>query len=370
MTAKVLLFLTSLVLSSTAFAFEIEYVADFTLSFNQQFQKTTVGGLSSLIFDATKDGFYSLSDDRGRINESRFYFLNFKLKTDKDKKVSFEVEPKEVIFIDQNKKEKEALDPESFIQLPSGNFLIGSEGDNKTKPRLKPRLLEVTAQGKWIRDITVPSKFIPESTGLQMRGIRNNNGFEGMSLAPSGKWFLVGTEETLIQDGLDSNFKVGGTVRFIKYEISGEKIQATAEWAYQLDPVEQQGLTSKVVGSGVSEILFVSEDQFLVLERATVIEFGKYTDDLKLFLVTLGSQDDVSSQPTLSKKVKTLAKKLILDFDTILPLMNDPKDLDNLEAIAFGPKLPDGRKTLLFGSDNNFQSIQRSLFLLFAVKSR
>jgi glycerophosphoryl diester phosphodiesterase len=41
--------------------------------------------------------------------------------------------------------------------------------------------------------------------------------------------------------------------------------------------------------------------------------------------------------------------------------------LDNLEGITFGPDLPDGRRSLVVISDNNFTPGQFSQVLLFAV---
>ena len=41
--------------------------------------------------------------------------------------------------------------------------------------------------------------------------------------------------------------------------------------------------------------------------------------------------------------------------------------LDNVEGITLGPKLPDGRKSLLLVSDNNFAASQFTQFLLFAI---
>ena len=40
--------------------------------------------------------------------------------------------------------------------------------------------------------------------------------------------------------------------------------------------------------------------------------------------------------------------------------------LDNVEGMTFGPRLADGRRTLLLVSDNNFAPAQFTQFLLFA----
>ena len=40
---------------------------------------------------------------------------------------------------------------------------------------------------------------------------------------------------------------------------------------------------------------------------------------------------------------------------------------DNIEGVTFGPTLPNGHKTLLFVSDNNFTAIEKTQLLLFEV---
>ena len=42
-------------------------------------------------------------------------------------------------------------------------------------------------------------------------------------------------------------------------------------------------------------------------------------------------------------------------------------DLDNFEAMTFGPTLPDGGRTLLVVSDDNFRVTQKTVFLLFRL---
>ena len=62
-----------------------------------------------------------------------------------------------------------------------------------------------------------------------------------------------------------------------------------------------------------------------------------------------------------------MEKTLLLDLDR---LANDDGTrlwLDNIEAISFGPTLPNGNRTLVLLSDNNFQNSQQTQFLAFEV---
>ena len=54
-------------------------------------------------------------------------------------------------------------------------------------------------------------------------------------------------------------------------------------------------------------------------------------------------------------------KTLLLDLDELgIPL-------DNVEGMTFGPRLPDGRRSVVLVSDNNFAASQFTQFLLFAL---
>jgi hypothetical protein len=55
-------------------------------------------------------------------------------------------------------------------------------------------------------------------------------------------------------------------------------------------------------------------------------------------------------------------KKLVLDLSTL------DIDLDNLEGMTLGPRLPDGSQSLLLVSDDNFTDEQMTQFLLFRLK--
>ena len=57
----------------------------------------------------------------------------------------------------------------------------------------------------------------------------------------------------------------------------------------------------------------------------------------------------------------TARKTLLLDLDDLgIPL-------DNVEGMTFGPRLRDGRRSVVLVSDNNFSATQFTQFLLFAL---
>ena len=59
--------------------------------------------------------------------------------------------------------------------------------------------------------------------------------------------------------------------------------------------------------------------------------------------------------------LQPVRKTLLLDLRTLgIPL-------DNVEGMTIGPDLPDGRRSLVLVSDNNFAAGQFTQFLLFAM---
>jgi hypothetical protein len=58
-----------------------------------------------------------------------------------------------------------------------------------------------------------------------------------------------------------------------------------------------------------------------------------------------------------------VAKRLILNVEADLGI-----EPDNLEGMAFGPALPDGRLPLVLVSDNNFSPGQATQFIVLAVE--
>lgn len=70
----------------------------------------------------------------------------------------------------------------------------------------------------------------------------------------------------------------------------------------------------------------------------------------------MSSMEDVTLTP--------MSKSLAVDLSATPGL----SPLDIIEGITLGPKLPDGRQSVVFVSDNNFSPVQVAQFLLFAMQ--
>lgn len=312
-------------------------LARFELS-KTQFKKTKIGGLSGAFF--VGDSLYALSDDRGRVNEPRFYVFKVKM-TSKKSSLQAEVVPDEVVFIKPDKDKKSSyLDGESFAFLNENAFLVSCEGDNNRKPRREPRLFEVDSRGNFLKSWTLPPGMLPEPTGMQKKGIGNNSGIEGLTVSADGKSVLAAVERPLVQDA-DPEESV---VRFYEYdrnETNGPK----AEYQYSLSPV---GLFS-----GVSEILSWKGKKYFVLERGVRPEVGGQIHyQTALHLVDL-------SETEKNKKHSRLLRKAVIDVD-----LGD----ENFEAMAWGPAWGEYDRTLWILNDNNFTKLEKSMVLIFGVK--
>jgi 3-phytase len=100
--------------------------------------------------------------------------------------------------------------------------------------------------------------------------------------------------------------------------------------------------------NGVDELLPLDREHLIVMERSFSVGAPDTGNTIKLYAVQL--------------RGKGTRKTLLLNLDDLgIPL-------DNVEGITYGPRLRDGRRSLVLVSDNNFAANQFTQFLLFAIK--
>ena len=118
----------------------------------------------------------------------------------------------------------------------------------------------------------------------------------------------------------------------------------------------------------------LSGGTLLALERAFV-EDGQ--DDshsiatIRIFKIDLSAATNIAALDSISghSEIVPVKKTLLLDLATLSNLSPElAPSLDNFEGMTFGPRLPDGRATLLIVSDDNFSGKQRTWFLMFAIQ--
>ena len=116
--------------------------------------------------------------------------------------------------------------------------------------------------------------------------------------------------------------------------------------------------------NGLVELLPLNDQFMLSMERSFSVGAPGTGNTIKLYSVAFPGADDVNGLDSIAAvlgSVRRVEKTLLLDLDALgIPL-------DNVEGMAIGPNLPDGRRSLLLVSDNNFAAAQFTQFLLFAL---
>lgn len=347
---------------------QLKFLDQYVVPFNQQFENTTIGGLSGIDFNSVKKEYYLISDDRSQKNPARFYTANILIKQDKIDSVIF----LQTIFLknkignlypNSQQDPFHTPDPEALrYNAKSNKFIWSSEGErivNSQKIVLEnPAITEVDSKGNFIDTFQLPSQLLM-STGEF--GPRQNEVFEGLTFSENNKSLFVSVEEPLYQDGpragtLDSS----GVTRIIKFDMATKK--PVAQYAYLIDPVAFPPITpSSFKINGISDILFVSQNHILVIERS--FSTGRLGCTIKVFLADISSAENVNEIASLkNKSIKMASKELLLNMDDLEIY------IDNIEGVTFGPTLSNGKKSLIFIADNNFNPLERTQFLLFEIE--
>lgn len=344
---------------------------DFTLEFVDQYEipkvtykDTLVGGLSAIAYNREQDLFYVLSDDRSRKSPARFYTFKLGIKQTADAQIKIaSFEPQDVTLLRNEagkKYSKGKIDPEGLTISPRDTIFISSEG-NPTKD-IAPFIAEFDLKsGQKLSNLRLPQRFLADDDSSQPQGIQENLAFESLTInrigLPEDPFRLfTATESALLQDESFEG-EEQSRVRFLHYVINsvGNPV-LLAEHLYLLEPAPVE-----VISNGLTELLALpKEGYFLSLERT----YGFTGAGAKLFQVVIGNATDTSNIVSLKgniPQVQPLRKELLLDLQDL------DIYLDNLEGMTIGPQLPDGSRSLLLISDDNFNDEQISQLLLFRL---
>jgi 3-phytase len=337
----------------------INFLGEVTFPTGFQFDGTTVGGLSGIAYDHEKGVYYSISDDRSQFNPARFYTLDINLSDGKldDGDVSF-LDFTTLLDANGNPFTELSLDPEAIALTNDGTVFITSEGEASAARLTNPFINEFNlTTGRQVSSLPVPRKFLPE---LGVSGIRNNLAFESLTITPNQRYLFTATENALVQDGPAASLTDESPARIIQYDlVTGQPVQ---EFVYFTDPVAAApNPAGSFSTNGLVELLAIDNTgTLLALERSFSTGVG---NSIKLYQVQTQGAVDVSSLNSVNglEPDPAVEKKLLLDFADL------GITLDNIEGLTFGPKLADGRQSLIIVSDNNFSATQTTQILAFAV---
>jgi hypothetical protein len=231
------------------------------------------------------------------------------------------------------------------------------EGHSSKGERWDPALLKMTRDGVVTAVVDFPQKFRLQTD--RTRGVRDNQGFEGLTRTPDGR-LIAGLEQPLIEDGPVTSFEHGAQGLLVEFVQHGRRWSAGREWRYPIDPTPHvDGFEMICAGgeNGLVELLAISDTELLSMERACLqnATTKDTANAIRIFNVDLTAA--------------AARKTLLLDLSTLVPRLSPALEhLDNFEALSYGPALANGTKTLLVVSDDNFRKGQKTSFLLFGLR--
>jgi len=336
------------------------------------------GSLSGLARDSRSGRYLAVVDDR---QPSRVAWLDITAEAGR-----LSVKPGEVVPVRPSAGVDERLvvgaDLESIAALPDGTWVASEEGHSSTGAPGQPPAgewppalhfigpdLRVTRIQPW------PERF---ALGAERGGVRDNQGFEGLTRTPDGR-LIAGLEQPLhadltapLRNGRPFGGGQGGPGRLVELVPDGSAWTPRREWVYRLDPtaVRPGERICDDGENGLTELLALDDARLIAVERACLLRDGGVRNTARLYLIDVTSADNVSPASGVAvRAARPVTKTLLVDFDTLIPAWPPAlRDLDNFEALAFGPPLADGRRTLLVMSDDNFRATQNTVFVWFAMQ--
>lgn len=343
----------------------VESLGIVTFETGTMFGDTELGGLSGITYDSNREMYYALSDDRSETNPARYYEVAIDIS-------DHVLEEGDVTFLavttlrDQSGSPfaSRSVDPEGITLSSEGILYISSEGDaDETNPN-DPFVNEFNLNGQQTKALPVPDKFVPDSE--ESFGVRDNLAFESLGITPGRESLYTASENALAQDGPISDLDQESLSRIIRYSLS--RFQPMEEFVYATGAIPAAPNPPEAFSdNGLVELVALDNNgTLLALERSFAVGVG---NTIRLYeVLTTGATDVSGIDDLFDEDTGTpvdfipVDKRLLVDFGDmgLTP--------DNVEGMTLGPILPDGRRTLILVSDNNFNADQVTQFIVLALE--
>ena len=345
----------------------VEFLGITEIDSGTEFEGTTLGGLSGIAIDPVTGTYLAISDDFSTERANRFYQLNIDLSDGS-------LDDSDVTVLDVTE-----LDPNGFLPGfgtadtegialgQGGQIYISTERNNDGR---FPQILEIAVDGTVTGELEVDDKFNGTSDDT---GVRNNLGFESLTISPDQTTLWAATEGALTQDGERAGLDNTSTARIVRYDL--ETGEAVAEYVYEVDPIAvAPDPADAFADSGLVELLAIdNQGTLLALERSFSIgaEDRGYTG--KLYLVRTQGATNVIGEDTLPFIEDDGELEVNVDETVTKTLLADLGEfgivVDNIEGMTLGPVLEDGRQSLIIASDDNFSAFgpQANQFIALAL---
>lgn len=194
-------------------------------------------------------------------------------------------------------------------------------------------------------------------------GTYPNRGMEGLAISSDGKKLVGAMQGPLVQDGTVEGDKCLGL--FTRWLVLDRETtvrdRSHSQWVYPLTDES----------TGVSEVLAVDTDRYLVLERDSRSRLdAKFK---RIYLASTKGATDVKEISRLGRselpvEVRPITKTLLIDLLDERFGLGGEHVAEKPEGLCWGPILPDGRRLLVVCVDNDFESGRQSEFYAFAIR--
>ena len=332
----------------------VEFVGEHRIESGRTVDGTPFGGISAL--DRAPDGtWFLLSDDRGVLAPARFYTASIEIGDEVDvvlDPATFLDRPGGGGYDDLDDPARN-VDPEG-LRWHEGLLWWTSEGDRER--RVDPFVRVAHLDGRFDRELPLPPIFRMADD----RGPHHNFALESLSMSVDGRDVWIVNEGPLVQDGALASWKpIVAPVRLTRVDTETGAVHG--QFVIELDPIHAAPKPLDAFAlNGITEILALDATRLLVLERALAAGVGF---DVRLYEVDVSGASDVQDVGSLAgASYRPVTKRLLLNLSGV-----DLESVDNLEGMAFGDRLPDGRRTLVLVSDDNFNAAQVTQFVVLAV---
>ncbi len=344
---------------------DVEFIGEVVVPSGEMFDGTEIGGLSSITYDKHRDAYYVLSDDQGNRptgDPVRYYTVEIDFSDDGFEGVDF---TKVTTMFERGNTPfaPGGLDPEGLVLAQRGQLYMSSEGKITSNPIIDPFIRRYNLRGRVTGALPIPDKYIPNGVDF---GVRRNLSFESLNLTPDRRSLVTAGEGALFQDGPASTFEHGSLTRILTYNLHHKR--PDSEYVYELGPWAEPSVIFGV--NGIVEVLPIDDEgTMLVMERSFSVggTLGGGTGNVvSIYEVSTKGATDVLSIDALYENgspisLTPVSKRLVFSFDDLgIPI-------DNIEGMTFGPRLDDGRSSLVIVSDNNFSQSQFTQFVVLAL---
>jgi hypothetical protein len=144
----------------------------------------------------------------------------------------------------------------------------------------------------------------------------------------------------------------------VRFDLQTERAE---QFLYPVSPLHgEPPVPGAFAVRGLVEVVAVDKNHLFAMERSFVMGLGT---SVQIFWVDLTRADEVSAYGSVAgREITSAAKVKLMDFSDLgIPL-------DNYEGLAFGPRLEDGRRSLIVVSDDNFdRDLQKTWILVLAL---